>query len=55
MYVFHSTVRVKPGRERDYEDFAHRYRDNADGVPGFVRRLMLKDREHPGNYFFMAF
>ena len=55
MHVFHSAVMVKPGREAEYDALAHRYRDNVKSAPGFLRRLLLKDKETPGRYFFMAF
>ena len=55
MYVFHSTVRIKPGREAEFEALAHQHKDNVRDAPGFLRRLLLKDKEHPGTYFFMAF
>ncbi len=55
MYVFHSTVRVKTGREADFISSNQGARDPILSAPGFVKRLLLRDKEHPGTFFYMSF
>ncbi len=53
MYIFHSTVRVKPGREAAFEAFY----DGADPVEradGYICRQLLKDRTRQGVYFYIS-
>jgi heme-degrading monooxygenase HmoA len=54
MYVFHSTVTVKEGNEPLFER-GHRSSDDAIfQAPGFIKRMLLKDLEHRGVYFYIS-
>ena len=54
MYIFHSTIDVAPGYEDELEKS---YNPGAHPIlkaPGFLRRMKLKDKEHPGRYFYIS-
>ena len=53
MYIFHSTVRVKPGKEAAFEAFYHGA-DPVEHAPGYISRQLLRDKDHPGTYFYIA-
>ncbi len=54
MYVFHSTILVRPGMEAaweaDYDAGTHAILK----APGFLRRMKLRDKENPGRYFYIS-
>ena len=54
MYLFHSTVRVKLGRESEFEQSGRDTEAEIAGAPGFVRRLLLKDMQNRGKYFYIS-
>jgi heme-degrading monooxygenase HmoA len=54
MYVFHSTINVKPGCEAEWESGYQPGSHPILKAPGFLRRMKLKDKENPGRYFYIS-
>ncbi len=58
MYVFHSTVRLKPGNDARFLAMGATGGSGPEPIlsaPGFIKRLLLRDKEHAGVYFYMSF
>lgn len=54
MYVFHVTARVAPGREAEYEAWKVEEGELQRRAPGFIKRLLLRDTEEPGLYYYIS-
>lgn len=54
MYAFHSTVRLKPGMEESFLSHTKGAADPILNAPGFVRRLLLRDRTNPGTFYYVS-
>jgi heme-degrading monooxygenase HmoA len=55
MYVFHVTARVAPGREAEYERWKVEEGEIQRIAPGFIKRLLVKDKVRPGVYHYISF
>ena len=54
MFVFHATVQAKPGMAEAYAERTIGASDAVTRAPGFIRRLLLRDREHDGVFFYIS-
>src|SRR5262249_41438242 len=55
MYTLHVTARVKPGGEEQYETWKREQGKIQRRAPGFLKRLLLKDKQNPGTYCYISF
>jgi heme-degrading monooxygenase HmoA len=55
MYALHLTITVKPGREREYEQWKIAQSELITRAPGFVKRMVLRDVDEPRVYFYVTF
>lgn len=55
MFVFHVTARVAAGREAEYEKWKVEEGLIQRKAPGFIKRLLVKDRIRQGVYHYISF
>ena len=54
MYLFHSTVQTHLDKAKAFVDSHGGLDDPIHAAPGFVRRILLKDKENPGRFFYIS-
>ena len=56
MYVVHSHLTFPAGAGPGFEAKAMEARgsDGIGSAPGFIRRMLLRDEDHPGEYFYIS-
>lgn len=56
MYVVHShlTFPAEAGPGFEAKALESRSSDGIGSAPGFIRRMLLRDEDHPGEYFYIS-
>jgi heme-degrading monooxygenase HmoA len=55
VYLFHSTLRAKPGKADAYQERTISSTLGILDAPGFVRRILLRSKQDSDVFFYMSF
>ena len=54
MYLFHLTVHVQPSKAESFIRLHGEITTAIRQSPGFLRRILLRDKEHAGTFFYIS-